>query len=67
MAVELSLKAMQFNLFVSANAGAIRLWKKMGFGVIGNLPKAFNSKSSGYVDALVMYKQLKTKKTKIIT
>ena len=60
VAMELGFKAMQFNLVVSTNAGAIRLWKKMGFQVVGNLPKAFNSKSSGYVDALVMYKQLKT-------
>jgi len=60
VAVELGFKAMQYNLVVSTNEGAIRLWKKLGFQVIGLLPKAFNSKSSGYVDALVMYKQLKT-------
>jgi ribosomal protein S18 acetylase RimI-like enzyme len=58
VAVNLGFGAMQFNLVVSTNVGAIRLWKKLGFQVIGKLPKAFNSKSVGYVDALVMYKEL---------
>jgi RimJ/RimL family protein N-acetyltransferase len=60
IAVKLGFRAMQYNLVVSTNEGAIRLWKKFGFKVIGTLPKAFNSKSAGYVDALIMYKQLKT-------
>ena len=52
-------RAMQYNLVVSTNEGAIRLWKNLGFQIIGTLPKAFKSKSAGYVDALVMYKELK--------
>ena len=59
VAVDLGFRAMQYNLVVSTNAGAIRLWQKHGFQIIGNLPKAFKSKSAGYVDALVMYKELK--------
>jgi len=58
VAVEAGFRAMQYNLVVSTNAAAIHLWKKMGFQVTGILPKAFNSKSAGYVDALVMYKEL---------
>ena len=57
-AIKLGFKAMQYNLVVSSNKGAIYLWKKLGFQVIGTLPKSFNSKSAGYVDALVMYKEL---------
>jgi len=60
VAVNLGFKAMQYNLVVSTNEGAIRLWEKLGFQIIGILPNAFNSKSAGYVDAFVMYKQLKT-------
>lgn len=56
-AVELGFRSMQFNLVVSTNEGAIRLWKKLGFDVVGTLPNAFNSKSTGYVDAFVMYKE----------
>jgi ribosomal protein S18 acetylase RimI-like enzyme len=51
-------RAMQYNLVVSTNEGAIRLWKKHGFAVIGVLPGAFRHASLGYVDALVMFKQL---------
>ncbi len=57
-AVQSGFRAMQFNLVVSTNKGAIRLWKKHGFAVIGVLPEAFFHKERGFVDALVMYKQL---------
>jgi ribosomal protein S18 acetylase RimI-like enzyme len=51
-------RAMQYNLVVASNQGAIRLWKKHGFAVIGLLPDAFRHARLGYVDALVMYKSL---------
>ncbi len=57
-AVKYGFKAMQYNLVVSTNTGAIRLWEKMGFKIVGTLPKAFNSKIHGFVDAHVMYKLL---------
>jgi L-amino acid N-acyltransferase YncA len=58
VALSLGYKAMQFNFVASSNAGAVRLWKKLGFEQVGCLPDAFNHPSQGYVDALVMYKQL---------
>ena len=57
-AVEMGFRAMQYNLVVATNEAAVHLWKKHGFQVTGTLPKAFNSRSKGYVDALLMYKQL---------
>jgi len=57
-AKRLGFRAMQFNFVVSTNHAAIRLWKKLGFDVVGTLPKAFKHPSQGYVDALVMYKLL---------
>lgn len=59
-AIKLGFKSMQFNLVVSTNEGAIRLWKKLGFEIIGTLPEAFNHKRLGYVDAHIMYKQLES-------
>ena len=59
-AFKLGFKAMQYNLVISTNEGAIRLWKKHGFSVIGILPKAFDHKELGFVDALIMYKLLET-------
>ncbi len=51
-------RAMQYNLVASTNEGAVRLWKRCGFEVVGTLPKAFRHSRLGYVDAFVMYKQL---------
>jgi GNAT superfamily N-acetyltransferase len=51
-------RAMQFNLVVSTNKGAVRLWEKHSFKIIGTLPKAFNHAQYGLVDAHIMYKQL---------
>jgi L-amino acid N-acyltransferase YncA len=60
VALELGYKAMQFNFVAASNEGAIRLWNKLGFEIVGRLPKAFNHPTKGYVDALVMYKWLQT-------
>lgn len=57
-ALELGYKGMQFNFVASSNVGAVRLWNKLGFETVGRLPRAFNHPSSGYVDALVMFKWL---------
>ena len=51
---------MQYNLVVSTNETAMRLWKKHGFEVIGTLPDAFRHPQLGFVDAFVMYKKLQT-------
>jgi ribosomal protein S18 acetylase RimI-like enzyme len=51
-------RAMQFNFVISTNERAIRLWQRMGFGIVGRLPNAFLHPSAGYVDALVMYQPL---------
>lgn len=58
VAKALGYKAMQFNFVASSNAGAVRLWHKLGFRTVGRLPKAFNHPVKGYLDALVMYKWL---------
>lgn len=58
IALELGYQAMQFNFVASTNTGAVRLWHKLGFEIVGRLPKAFRHPSLGYVDALVMYKWL---------
>ncbi|MCG8122653.1 MAG: GNAT family N-acetyltransferase [Candidatus Thiodiazotropha taylori] len=59
---DLGYKAMQFNFVASTNEGAVRLWQKLGFEVVGRLPEAFNHPVKGYVDALVLYKWLDSEK-----
>ena len=51
-------RAMQFNFVVATNTRAIALWERLGFAVVGRLPGAFNHRTLGYVDALVLFKQL---------
>ena len=58
VAVELGYQAMQFNFVASTNEGAVRLWQKLGFEIVGRLPQAFQHPRQGFVDALVMYKWL---------
>ncbi|MFH7041199.1 N-acetyltransferase family protein [Paucibacter sp. JuS9] len=54
-------RAMQFNLVVSTNTGAVRLWQQLGFEIVGTLPGAFKHQCLGYVDAHVMFKTLSPK------
>jgi len=50
--------AMQFNFVVSTNTAGVTLWKKLGFEIIGTLPKAFDHATLGKVDAYVMHRFL---------
>ena len=54
----IGFRAMQFNFVVSTNATAIRLWKQLGFEIVGTLPAAFRHPRDGYVDAHVMFRSL---------
>lgn len=54
----MGFRAMQYNLVVSTNAAAMHLWMKLGFVVVGRLPGAFLHPDLGYVDALVMWREL---------
>jgi GNAT superfamily N-acetyltransferase len=54
----LGYRAMQFNLVVSTNERAVRLWQSIGFQTVGILPGAFCHPTLGLVDAFVMYQSL---------
>lgn len=49
---------MQFNIVVSSNKPAVKLWHSLGFTVIGTIPRGFNHASLGYVDTYIMYRDL---------
>ena len=51
-------RAMQFNLVVSTNTRAVRLWQALGFAITGTLLGAFAHPVRGDVDAYVMYRRL---------
>lgn len=54
----LGFSAMQFNLVVATNTGAVALWQKLGFEIIGTLPGAFRHDELGLADAHIMFKTL---------
>jgi L-amino acid N-acyltransferase YncA len=57
-AQRLGFWAMQFNFVVATNTPALRLWRQLGFEIVGTLPGAFQHPREGYVDAHVMFRQL---------
>lgn len=55
---DLGFTAMQFNLVLSSNVGALALWTRLGFDIVGTLPLAFDHPRLGLVDGHVMWKAL---------
>ncbi len=51
-------RAMQFNFVVSTNESALRLWRSLGFKIVGTLPGAFRHPARGFVDVYVMFRSL---------
>lgn len=58
LAISLGFRAIQFNHVVSTNNRAVALWQRLGFEIVGTLPKAFLHPAHGYVDSYVMFKTL---------
>ena len=51
----LGFRGIQYNFVVSTNERAIRLYKDLGFAIVGRLPGAFAHPTKGFVDAYVMF------------
>ena len=51
-------RAMQFNAVVETNVGAIQLWQKLGFEIVGRVPEAFAHPRHGFVALLIMHRYL---------
>ena len=58
IARENKFEGIQFNIVVSTNKGAVELWRKYGFEIIGTTPKGFKHSELGLVDTYIMYKDL---------
>ncbi len=57
-APRLGFEAMQFNFVLANNQRAVDIWARAGFEIVGRIPQAFRHPKDGYVDALVMWKNL---------
>ena len=54
----LGYAAMQFNIVVSTNHAAVRLWRSLGFRVLGTVPGGFRLPSGERVDHHIMFREL---------
>jgi L-amino acid N-acyltransferase YncA len=50
--------AMQFNAVVATNTVAVRLWRSLGFEIVGTVPEAFRHPTEGLVGLHVMHRTL---------
>ncbi|WP_343208924.1 GNAT family N-acetyltransferase [Anaerolentibacter hominis] len=57
-AAELGFHVLQFNAVVKSNAGAIHLYKKLGFIELGTVPGGFLLKDGTYEDIILFYHTL---------
>lgn len=55
---EQGFRGIQFNAVVETNDAAVRLWRSLGFVVIGTVPGAFRHPTHGYVGLHVMFLDL---------
>jgi ribosomal protein S18 acetylase RimI-like enzyme len=55
---QLGYHAMQFNIVIKSNQRAVKLWKSIGFSIIGEIPDAFNHQQNGLTNAYIMYQKL---------
>jgi ribosomal protein S18 acetylase RimI-like enzyme len=57
-AKQLGYKSMQFNIVLKSNAHAVRLWEKLGFKIVGELPEVFDHPERGLTNAYVMWRRV---------
>lgn len=58
IAKELGFQAMQFNMVLSQNKGAIKLYQKLGFSIVGTIPEGICNPDGSYQDGYIMYRKI---------
>lgn len=51
-------RAMQFNAVAASNAGAVALYRSLGFSIVGTVPEGFEHPVHGFVGLHVMHRPL---------
>ncbi|MFJ7629091.1 GNAT family N-acetyltransferase [Streptomyces sp. NPDC097595] len=51
-------RAMQFNAVVETNTAAVKLYRSVGFDILGTLPEGFNHPVEGFVGVHIMHRRL---------
>lgn len=58
LAKERGFAAMQYNMVLSQNQIAVKLYHKLGFKIVGTIPNAVRNPDGSYQDGFVMYKKI---------
>lgn len=58
LAKDLGFQAMQFNMVLSQNRLAVKLYQKLGFNIVGTLPEAVRNPDGSYQDGYVLHRKL---------
>jgi len=58
LAKDLGLLAMQFNMVLSQNKLAVKLYERLGFNVVGTIPQAVRNPDGSFQDGYVMHRKL---------
>jgi DNA-binding MarR family transcriptional regulator/L-amino acid N-acyltransferase YncA len=58
LAKGMGFQAMQFNMVLSQNTIAIKLYQKLGFNIIGTIPQAVRNPDGSYQDGYLMHREL---------
>lgn len=58
LAKDLGFQSMQFNMVLSQNTLAVRLYERLGFNIVGIIPQAVRNSSGNYQDGYVMHRKL---------
>jgi GNAT superfamily N-acetyltransferase len=58
LAAEAGYAAMQFNIVVSTNVDALRLWRSLGFRIVGTVPDGFRLPDGSTVSFHILYRSL---------
>jgi DNA-binding MarR family transcriptional regulator/L-amino acid N-acyltransferase YncA len=58
LAKNLGFRAMQFNMVLSQNKVAVKLYQRLGFDIVGTLPEAIRNPDGSYQEGYVMYRKI---------
>ena len=58
IARSLGLSAMQFNMVLSQNTRAIKLYERLGFEIVGTIPNAIRNADGSFQDGYIMYRRI---------
>ena len=58
LARDVGFLSLQFNLVVKTNTNAVKLWKEIGFEIIGEIPNAFDHQEFSVTNAYIMSRKL---------